>query len=608
MKILKHISCSLLLIVSLTSCVDLLDQPATVNLDAEKFWKTVDDATYALNGAYAATRKCFDMDYFFDGQGEFVCARDNPSDGGPIYDNDAYYKGSYTPKGYGDDFNRYYRSCYGAINYCNYVIENVAQMADRYPASKHELDVIVAEARLLRGMLYFRLIAMYGHVVYFDKVVVSEAEASTATRQDIRIVKQKIMDDFTYAYETLDETPVTPERASKWAALAFRGKLHLYWACWNRTQWPWNPQEGGGWPELDGFVANNDESRQSYEDARDDFKKLIDEAPYSLYKNGEPGDIDEMGKADILPNYFYQFIPTANHNEEVIMGFAHGGPSTDQSEMLMRVFGNRATESAQIWIQPYAETVNRYQSTITGDFCEPVVLKKDATLKNGSINPQTYADRDYRLKASMLWDNEVMVGLFDLKADGFRRFVFKKTSGSVDGIEVINSSQAKTGLIPRKFVRNYPGAARNEGDFFYPVMRLADVYLMYAEASNEMDGPTDFAVDLVNKIRRKGNLPALKPEKHATKEDFFDAIEQERIVELMFEGYRSFDLRRWRMMTKVWGPFQGEGKRFYSTHGQQIYHYFNNASDLDYKRLYIFKIPQEERDRNPQLTQNTPWL
>lgn len=42
----------------------------------------------------------------------------------------------------------------------------------------------------------------------------------------------------------------------------------------------------------------------------------------------------------------------------------------------------------------------------------------------------------------------------------------------------------------RKFVRNYAGQGRSDGDYHMPVMRLADVYLMYAEAANEAYGPT----------------------------------------------------------------------------------------------------------------------
>ena len=145
-----------------------------------------------------------------------------------------------------------------------------------------------------------------------------------------------------------------------------------------------------------------------------------------------------------------------------------------------------------------------------------------------------------------------------------------------------------------------------------PVLRLADVYLMYAEAANEAYGPTGdggLALDVVNRVRHRGNLPALKPEKYADKETFFYAIEQERIVELFAEGQRFFDIRRWRSIERCFLPPQtSPGYRCYDTHGALRATYFNNTSLLNYQRQYIFRIPPSERNKNPNLTQNTPWL
>ena len=94
---------------------------------------------------------------------------------------------------------------------------------------------------------------------------------------------------------------------------------------------------------------------------------------------------------------------------------------------------------------------------------------------------------------------------------------------------------------------------RQEGDYNWPVVRLADVYLMYAEATNELYGPQQDAIALVNRIRHRGNLPPLASDKISDKKAFFDAIEQERIIELIAEGHRAFDLRRWRAIERVWG-------------------------------------------------------
>jgi hypothetical protein len=233
------------------------------------------------------------------------------------------------------------------------------------------------------------------------------------------------------------------------------------------------------------------------------------------------------------------------------------------------------------------------------------------TTLNAAVNPNTYANRDYRMKSTIMWDNEMAIGLTALKSTGFSPFIYQTWAANVTigGVKYIsyNTDGSNSGYVFRKFVRNYEGLGRSEGDYAYPVMRLADVFLMYAEASNEVSGPLADAVAVVNQVRRRGNLPALAPAKYASKQAFFDAIEQERIIELVAEGHRGFDLRRWRAIEKVWGPPGGIGVWRQDTWGANQERFYLNTVDLTYKQNYIFRIPPSERDRNPNLTQNIPW-
>jgi hypothetical protein len=235
------------------------------------------------------------------------------------------------------------------------------------------------------------------------------------------------------------------------------------------------------------------------------------------------------------------------------------------------------------------------------------------TAPNSAINPDSYADRDYRMKSTIQWDYEVSVGMTSLKETGWVPWIYKTYAQPVviDGETYLsyNTDGSNSGYVFRKFVRNYAGQGRSDGDFTWPVMRLADVYLMYAEAVNEVNGgPTVEAIEAVNRVRRRGNLPDLLPHMMADKTSFFNAIEQERIVELVGEGHRSFDLRRWRALERVWGPPGSPGVWRRDTHGANQQRYFQNLTELDYQRCYIFRIPPGERDRNDNLTQNTPWL
>ena len=614
-----------LCLVGGTSCVDnLLDQTPKGELAASLYWQTEDDAEYAVNGVYAQARTMFNRDYVFDGNTEYLLYGTNMNASTSTTISEAYWNGSYTNPSstYGGNFENYYKFAYATINRANYVIQNIEERMlpnATTEASVEKLESFIGEARMLRGMAYFRLISMWGDVPYFDKIIESNDEVANISRTSITEIKQHIYDDFTYAWEHLPDKPVALGRFTKWGALAFRGKLQLYWACWNRTSWPWETPVSpeGGWPELTTFTADPAVSAQAYKDAAADFRKVIEESGITLFRNGEPGDWGEMGDCEVLPNYFYLFLPTANSDPELMVGFVHGGTGTGQGEELMRDFGTRATEGSQGWGQPRAELADRYQSTITGDFCEPLIpmdpTAPDArTAKNSALNPESYRDRDYRMKSSILWDGETMVTMLNLAYDQIRKYEYKTLTGTVDGYGAINADRDITGYIMRKFVRNYAGQGRSEGDYHMPVLRLADVYLMYAEAANEAYGPTGdggLALDVVNRVRHRGNLPPLKPEKYADKETFFYAIEQERIVELFAEGQRFFDIRRWRSIERCFvAPQTSPGYRTYDTHGALRNTYYNNTSLLNYQRQYIFQIPTSERNKNPNLTQNTPWL
>jgi len=606
MKITIYFICILLFAGACTK--DLLKQQPTTELGANSFWKTEADATYALMGAYADIRPLFDRDYYFDGQGEYFRTRGTSATSGNLQKGDAYNNGDYSPSGYGDNFDKMYQYLYGGINRANYVIENVTKMLPNASAtSLPELERIIGEARLLRGMVYFRLISMWGDVPYIGHVIYDNSEVAGLTRTPIGQVKDSALADFTYAFEKLPVKAAEVGRASKAAALSFRGKLQLYWACWNQF----------GWPELDKFVPDGNAATLAYRAAAEDFGHVINDYGLVLFRNGEPGDCDALGKADKLPNYYYLFTPVANGDPEMIMVFTHGGTGTNQGEELMRDVAGRSHEGSQCWVSPRYEIADRYQSIITGDFAPKLIPMNPSvagarTMLNSAVNPQSYANRDYRMKSSIMWDYEMSVGMISLKSTGWVPFIYKTWNQAVTlgGISytTYNTDGCNSGYVLRKFLRNYAGQGRSDGNYNYPVMRLADVYLMYAEATNAINGPQADAILLLNKIRHRGNLPPLNADKTASREAFFNAIEQERIVELFGEGQRSFDLRRWRAIERVWNPPYGNGVWRIDTYGAQMSRYFQNSSEREYQQCYIFKIPPGERDRNPNLTQNTPWL
>jgi hypothetical protein len=602
-------------ILSFACTDDLLDQKPLNEISSDQFWTSPDDAATATYGVYNAARLLFRFDYMYDGFSPYGRYRNLRNSFETIDDETGVSDptGSFLASGgLGDNFNMTWKLSYRIINRANYVLSYIDLMIEeeQNPELLLELRRIRGENYFLRSLAYFRLVSLWGDVPYYTNVMDGNNEAYTLTRMPIEQVKDKIIQDLDSAVVTLPVPSALPDgergRATQAAAYGFRGKVNLYWASWKKY----------GWPELNGFTQDEGEAREYFTKAASDFSKVINDYGLGLYNGGNPGTYGDNDNyiPDELPAYWHLFQWGAEYSPEIVFSVQFAGPLLEQGDWLTRGYGNRHTINGQVYYAPTHHLVNRYQLIETGDFAPPLVLSKNETLQNGAVNPLTYendtadvsvrAKRDWRMKATIMWNGQRCawidqtgllppLGIVELRWGD-------KSSGYID------YDDSDMGYIYRKWVRQAPGAGRTDGPQDFYLMRLPDVYLMYAEAKNEVDGPTMDAVELVNQIRARGNLPGLTPEKYANKEGFFKAIEQERIVELNAEGHIGFDIRRWRMLEKLY-PSPG-GLAFYDTHGTRDTEVFLNAAPLDYQRMYLFKIPQSEIERNPNLTQNKPWL
>jgi hypothetical protein len=151
-----------------------------------------------------------------------------------------------------------------------------------------------------------------------------------------------------------------------------------------------------------------------------------------------------------------------------------------------------------------------------------------------------------------------------------------------------NDSRKDGEWVDSRYICKYFDIPYQSGDSNndYPLIRYADVLLMYAEALNQ-NGKTTQACNCLNQVRRRGfgyQTTEASPVDIQTsdKNRFFLAVEQERRVELAFEGHRWFDLVR-----------TGRAVEVLTSKGFKL-----NASNL------ICPIPQKQIDVNPKLTQN----
>ena len=101
----------------------------------------------------------------------------------------------------------------------------------------------------------------------------------------------------------------------------------------------------------------------------------------------------------------------------------------------------------------------------------------------------------------------------------------------------------------------------------WPIMRLSGLYLLYAEALNESEGPGTEVYNYINLVRQRAGLRSIEsswstystnPTKYTTKDGLRSIIHQERLIELAFEGQRFWNFRRWKEAADVLNdPVQG---------------------------------------------------
>jgi hypothetical protein len=150
----------------------------------------------------------------------------------------------------------------------------------------------------------------------------------------------------------------------------------------------------------------------------------------------------------------------------------------------------------------------------------------------------------------------------------------------------------------------------------FPIIRLADLYLLYAEALNEsLENPSQEVYYYVDLVRERAGLKgvveswqasSIYPSKPSTKEGMREIIQQERMIELAFEGKRFWDIRRWKT-AHYWlnQPIRGlnaDGETPEEFNTVRVL-YTPEFSTKD----YLFPIRQHNLRVNPNLVQNPYW-
>jgi len=170
-----------------------------------------------------------------------------------------------------------------------------------------------------------------------------------------------------------------------------------------------------------------------------------------------------------------------------------------------------------------------------------------------------------------------------------------------DPLNSTNKAFSLTYLHYRKYVNDKTGT---EGTSFvnWILIRYAEVLLMYAEAKNEANGPDGTIYDALDLIRVRAGMPKIDRNKYNTKESLREIIRNERRIELAAEGFRYFDIIRWRIAEDVLN------KEIFSFEIPDVLPIQNIEKRIfDPKKHYVWPIPQNAIDRAKNLEQHSEW-
>lgn len=577
MKLKYIISGVALLSLGLTACSDQMDFDEVkindidyVKRDFDKVGKITThiyrDLDYDLGQMYSGASLCSATDEaVYSHQGNAI---------------ESYYNGSWSPTNANGSI---WYTCWDAISYCNLFLDEFTGLT--FPDHKYEKDYndnmikyenYQYEVRFMRAYFYFLLVRQYGGVPLITKYMnaeesnnqprVSTEEIFAFIDKECDEIKDKIIQNYSGAYVSLENEP---GRVNNLGVLALRARAALYHASPLFSQGKTDAEKKELWHQA--ALRNKeciDACKERSMRLSKDYASLF---TTDNYMNSESTKELIFARRVAASNSFEKYNFPIGINEA-------GG-------------GNCPTENL----------VSAYEMTnglpITDD--------------NSGYDPQNpYVGRDSRLAVTVAVNGEKWPTT--LPTDALETWVGGANSRSVP-------YGTPTGYYLKKYVNGetkISGTGVTSTTHTWHLFRLGQVYLDYAEALfnyagdgySTPDGFTMSAAEAINLVRDRAGQPALPT--GLGKDEFLKRYENERFVELAFEGHRMFDVRRWMKAREYFVDIK---VMEITKAGDQLT--FNPVTNPSYitKRTwggdyqYLWPIPQAEVLKSGALEQNPGW-
>lgn len=509
---------------------------------------------------------------------------------------------------------------YKQIRQANLFLENAHTIltgeATGNVIKEEELATLKNEARFLRAYYHYLLFELYGAVPIMDKLADSSAADLDYYREPVDDVADFIVDEMTACLELLPDVETSSERAAaptKAAAYAVIAKTRMYEA---------SPLFNGGYAEAVALrddrniplfpEADNSKWTVAVKALEDLFAYLDSQQRNKLFTCDKDGNnigiTTDDPRFDAAASLYYIDFKFANNVNPEVLWYSSknswGGCNSEGREFRCTprsvYYGNPCVGVLQEMVDSYfmsdGKTID--DSPLYDKATECVLGEDGIANMYKNREPRFYRDVTY---SGRLWQNT---------EDKYIYF-YKGTQNDQS-----SPDNCYTGYLL------YKGMCHdllNTGNFkrsqYRPcvLFRLADFYLLYAEALNEVNPSDPRIIEYVNKVRARAGIPGLditNPEIAGDYEKQFAAIRHERRVELFTEGQRYFDVRRWMLADK-----DGDCRQFGDFTGMDM----NADNAVDFmkrtvfenrkfdKAMYLYPLPLDEVQKSRKLVQNPGW-
>ena len=462
-----------------------------------------------------------------------------------------------------DKFSHSLEHAWYCIRKCNLGLENLEKMTD---CTQEEKNIIKGQLLFFRAWWHEELMEFYGGMPYVDTVL-DGSQALTLPRLSFQECATKCAEDFRAAADLLpndwDKTTIGKKtlgkndlRITKVCALGYLGKV-LLWAA---------------------SPLNNIGAKVGASKNGDTYRYNVDFAAKAADALGEALSEVNSGKTPYaLAEYKYSNIDheaadgSSSNFSDIFRTTGKGWKQPGSTEAILRApyigangsnwnftknWGIKINEIVQhdaLIHQPTANYVNYYGMANGLPLDDP---------ESGFDPKHPFKGRDPRFYHDIIFDGFKYINTTIGKDHPDYQFKYVQMyTGS--NLRSSSSQGCRTGYYCQKLVPHQ--ANRYDGMYNWggalqcdlPYMRLADIYLMYAEAGAAVQGANYksnkcnlTAEDAINVLRDRVEAGHVAAKFAADKQKFMDEVRRERAVELAFEGFRWNDLQRWLLLTE----------------------------------------------------------